>query len=41
MRTSGDNFRAKVDELLGGIYGLKMYINDVPVLSKGTFMIHV
>ena len=34
---SGDIFQAKVDELLGDIEGVKMYINDIIVFSKNSF----
>ena len=34
---SGDIFQHKVDELLGGIEGFKMYIDCILVLGKGSF----
>ena len=37
MCASGDIFQAKVDKLLGGIEGVKTYIGDILVLSKGCF----
>ena len=37
MFTSGDIFQAKVDNLLVYIKGVKIYINDILVLSKYIF----
>ena len=41
MCISGDIFQAKVNELLGDIEGVKAYIDDILVLSKGTFTDHI
>ena len=38
MCTSGDIFQSKVDEMLGYIKGVKKYIGDMLVLSKGGFL---
>ena len=37
MCALGDIFQAKVDELLGDIEGVKIYIDDLLVLSKESF----
>ena len=37
MYASGDIFQLKVDKLLGGIEGVKTYINDIIVLGKQIF----
>ena len=37
MRASGDIIQAKLDELLGDIEGVKMYINDILLLIKYCF----
>ena len=37
MCTSGDIFQAKVDELIGDIEGVKMYINDILILIEDWF----
>ena len=34
MCASGDIFQAKVDELIGNIEGVKMYINDILILIE-------
>ena len=39
--TSGDIFQDKVNELLVDIEGVKTYINDILVLSKGCFVNHI
>ena len=36
MCASGDIFQSKLDELIGDIKGVKMYIRDIIVLSKGS-----
>jgi len=41
MCFSGDIFQAKVDELLGEIKGVKMYITYILVISKGNFEDHL
>jgi Reverse transcriptase (RNA-dependent DNA polymerase). len=42
MCCSGDVFQAKVlDQLLGDIEGVKTYINDILVISKGSFDDHL
>ena len=41
MCTSGDIFQAKVDELLGDIEGVKIYIIDIIVSSKDYFGKHI
>jgi Reverse transcriptase (RNA-dependent DNA polymerase). len=41
MCCSGDVFQAKVDQLLGDIDGVKTYINDILVISKGSFDDHL
>ena len=41
MCTSGDIFQAKIDELLGDIAGVKMYIDDILVLGKERFDINI
>ena len=41
MWASGDIFQSKVDELLGDIEGVKMYINDIIVLGKDRFEKHI
>ena len=40
MCNSGDIFQGKVDNLLGGIKGVKNYINDVLILGKDRFENH-
>ena len=37
MCASGDIFQANVDDILGDIYGVKMYKDYIIVLSKGCF----
>ena len=37
MCASGDIFKAKVDDLLSNIEGLKMCIDDILFLSKDSF----
>ena len=37
MCTSSDMFQAKIENLLGGIKGGKMCINNILVLGKGFF----
>jgi Reverse transcriptase (RNA-dependent DNA polymerase). len=41
MCCSGDVFQAKVDQLLGDIEGVKTYIDDILVISKGSFDDHL
>ena len=41
MCASGDIFQSKVYKLLGDIEGVKMYINDILVLSKDIFEKHI
>ena len=41
MCAFGDIFQAKVGKLLGDIEGVKMYINDILVLSKDCFRKHI
>ena len=41
MCTLGDIFQSKVDKLLGDIKGVKMYIDDILVLSKDCFRNHI
>jgi hypothetical protein len=41
MCYSGDIFQAKVDQLLGDIEGVKTYIDDILVISKGSFDDHL
>jgi Reverse transcriptase (RNA-dependent DNA polymerase). len=41
MCCSGDVFQAKVDQLLGDIEGIKTYIDDILVISKGSFDDHL
>ena len=38
---SGDNFQAKLYEILGDINGVKTYINDVLVIIKGSLSWHI
>ena len=38
---SGDIFQAKVNELLGGIQGVKEYMDDILVLNNELFEDHV
>ena len=38
---SVDIFKAKLDKLLCDIKGFKMYINDILVLGKGRFSLHI
>ena len=38
---TGDTFQAKVDDLLGDIEGLKIYIEDIMILGKGIFTQHM
>ena len=40
MYNSGDIFRAKEDDMLSGIKGIKTYINDVLFLLKERFSNH-
>ena len=37
----GDIFQVKVDEILGDIKGVKIYIYDLLVLSKEIFYMHI
>ena len=37
----GEIFQAKVDELIGGIKGVKTYIDNIIVLGKGSFYQHI
>ena len=37
MCASGDIFQAKVDKILGDLEGVKIYINDILVLSNESF----
>ena len=41
MCTSEDIFQAKLDELLGYIEGVKTYINDILILMKYFFGVHI
>ena len=41
MCTSGDIFQAKVDELLGDVDGIKIYIDDILFLSEYCFIKHI
>jgi Reverse transcriptase (RNA-dependent DNA polymerase). len=41
MWCSGDIFQAKVDQLLGDIEGVKTYIDNILVISKGSFDDHL
>ena len=41
MCAYGDIFQAKVDKLVGDIEGIKIYINDILVLSKYYFKNHL
>jgi Reverse transcriptase (RNA-dependent DNA polymerase). len=41
MCCSGDVFQGKVDQLLCDIKGVKTYINDILVISKGSFNDHL
>ena len=41
MCAEEDIFQAKVDELLGDIEGVKMYINDILVSSRNCFKNHI
>ena len=41
MCALGDIFQAKVEELLGDIKSVTMYINDILVLSKDCFRNHI
>ena len=38
---SGDNFQAKVDQIIVDIKGVKTYINNILVLRKGIFPQHI
>ena len=38
---SGDNFQAKVDQIIVDIKGVKTYINNILVLGKGIFPHHM
>ena len=40
MCASGDIFQAKVDYLLGDIEGVKIFIDNILVLSKESFSKH-
>ena len=37
----GDMFQVRLDELLGDIEGVKMYINDILFLIKDSFKEHI
>ena len=37
MCDSGDIFRAKEDDMLSDIKGIKRYTDDILILSKGSF----
>ena len=37
----GDIYQAKVDKLLGDIEGVKIYIDDILVLSRDCFTKHI
>ena len=41
MRTLGNIFQAKVDELLGDIEDFEVYIYDILVLIKDSFSNHI
>ena len=41
MCASGYIFQSKVNELLGDIEGVKIYIDDILVLSKDCFRDHI
>ena len=41
MCASGDIFQAKVDEIIGDIKGVKMYIDDILVLGQDIFENHI
>ena len=41
MCASGDILQAKVEELIGDIEGVKMYIDDILVLRKDCFTKHM
>ena len=41
MCALGDIFQSKVDKLLGYIKGVKIYIDDIIVLSKDCFRNHI
>jgi hypothetical protein len=41
MCCSGDVFQAKVDQLLGDIKGVKTYIDNILVISEGSFDDHL
>ena len=41
MWASGDIFQEKLDKLLGDIEGVKMYFNDILVLSEDLFRKHI
>ena len=41
MCDSGDIFQSKVDEILGDVEGVKIYISDLLVLSKYCFRNHI
>ena len=41
MFTYGDILQSKVDKLLGDISGVKIYIDNIMVLNKGKFEIHI
>ena len=41
MCTLGDTFQYKLDDLLSDIKGVKLYINDILVLSKEIFSKHI
>ena len=41
MCTLGDILKAKADELLGDIEGVKTYIDDIIVLNKDSFEKHI
>ena len=41
MCASEDTFQAKVDNLIGDIEGVKLYIDSILVLRKGCFKKHI
>ena len=41
MCASVEIFQTKLDKLLGGIEGIKMYIDDILVLRKDSSEIHI
>ena len=41
MCASGDIFQSKVEELIGDIKGVKLYIDDILIFSEDCFIKHI